>query len=48
VRQGLRELFGRQPPGTKLEVWDPQDPWPAVGEWAEGLRDVFFKALRSR
>ncbi|PYO80136.1 MAG: hypothetical protein DMD67_01175, partial [Gemmatimonadetes bacterium] len=48
VAQGLRELFGRQPPGTKLEVWDPQDPWPAVGEWAEGAREVFIKALRSR
>jgi len=48
VAQGLRELFGRQPAGTKLEIWDPQDPWPAVGEWAEGAREVFTKALRSR
>src|SRR5213076_2792369 len=27
VAEGLREMFGRQPPGTRLEVWDPTDPW---------------------
>jgi len=48
VAEGLREMFGRQPPGTRLEVWDPTDPWPAVGEWVEGAREVFVKALRSR
>jgi len=48
VTQGLRELFGRQPPGTRLEVWDSRDPWPAVGEWMEGARDVLTRALRSR
>jgi hypothetical protein len=48
VPEGLREMFGRQPPGTRLEVWDRTDPWPAVGEWVEGLREVFVKTLRSR
>ena len=48
VSQGFREIFGRQPPGTRLEVWDSTDPWPAVGEWVEGARDILFKARRSR
>jgi len=48
IAQGMREVFGRQPPGTTLEVWDRRDPWPAVGEWVEGVREVFTKALRSR
>jgi hypothetical protein len=38
--QGLAELFGPQPRGTRLEVWDRADPWPALGEWVEGLRDI--------
>lgn len=46
--QGLGELFGPQPPGTRLEVWDSQDPWPAVGEWVEGAREVLLRARRSR
>ena len=36
--QGIKELFGPQPQGTRLEIWDPSDPWPAVGEWAQGGR----------
>lgn len=46
IAQGLRELFGRQPPGTRLEVWDPRDPWPAVGEWVEGAREMFSRQSR--
>jgi len=46
IAAGLRELFGRQPPGTRLEVWDPHDPWPAVGEWVEGARDVLTQARK--
>ena len=38
--EGLRELFGSQPAGTRLEVWNRTDPWPAVGEWMEGFRDL--------
>jgi hypothetical protein len=38
--EGLAELFGRQPEGTLLEAWDPNDPWPALGEWVQGLGDL--------
>jgi predicted ATP-grasp superfamily ATP-dependent carboligase len=37
VWQGLRELLGPQPPGTRLETWDRRDPGPAVGEWVQGV-----------
>lgn len=46
VIQGLRELFGRQPLGTQLEGWERDDPWPAVGEWVEGARDVWHGLMR--
>jgi len=36
----VRELVGRQPAGTRSETWDRGDPWPAVGEWVEGLREL--------
>ncbi|MFN3652456.1 MAG: ATP-grasp domain-containing protein [Armatimonadota bacterium] len=38
--EGFREIFGRQPAGTRLEMWRRDDPWPALGEWLEGLRDL--------
>lgn len=38
--QGFKELFGRQPVGTHLEVWQTNDPLPAVGEWVEGIRGL--------
>ncbi|MGE5760003.1 MAG: hypothetical protein ACM37V_06555, partial [Gemmatimonadota bacterium] len=40
VLQGLRELLGRQPPGTRSEAWQPGDRWPAVGEWVQGVGDL--------
>jgi predicted ATP-grasp superfamily ATP-dependent carboligase len=40
VRQGLRELLGAQPAGARLEIWDRADPWPAVGEWVQGLTEL--------
>ncbi|HEY0079667.1 MAG TPA: ATP-grasp domain-containing protein [Pyrinomonadaceae bacterium] len=40
VGQGLRELLGRQPEGTRLEVWRRGDPLPAIGEWVQGTRDL--------
>jgi predicted ATP-grasp superfamily ATP-dependent carboligase len=40
TRQGFREIFGRQPPGTRAEVWRRDDPWPAVAEWFQGAREV--------
>jgi predicted ATP-grasp superfamily ATP-dependent carboligase len=39
--QGVAELFQRQPEGTRLEAWNPDDPWPAVGEWAQGIGELF-------
>jgi hypothetical protein len=48
LARGLQELFGRQPAGTRLEVWDRSDKWPAVAEWVEGVRDVFIQAFKQR
>jgi predicted ATP-grasp superfamily ATP-dependent carboligase len=38
--RGAWELVGPQPAGTRIETWDRSDPWPAVGEWAEGFREL--------
>lgn len=35
--QAVRDLFGPQPDGTILEMWQPDDRWPAVGEWTQAL-----------
>jgi predicted ATP-grasp superfamily ATP-dependent carboligase len=40
ILQGVRELLGRQPSGTHSETWQPDDRWPAVGEWAQGVGDL--------
>lgn len=40
IGQGLRELFGRQPPGTRSEAWQPDDRWPALGEWVQGIAEL--------
>lgn len=47
VLEGLRELFGRQPAGTRLETWRAGDRWPAVGELAEGCLE-FVQWFRSK
>lgn len=39
VKQGFKELLGRQPKGTRMEMWRASDPWPAVGELAGGFRE---------
>ncbi|HEV3469095.1 MAG TPA: ATP-grasp domain-containing protein [Pyrinomonadaceae bacterium] len=44
--QGLKELFGPQPAGTRLEMWRPGDPGPAVGEWVEGIRGLLDMSRR--
>lgn len=41
VWQGMREVFGRQTPESRLEVWQRGDPWPAVGEWVQGARELW-------
>lgn len=43
LKQGLKELFGRQPEGTRLEAWQKKDPLPAVGEWFEGIRGLISR-----
>lgn len=47
IRQGLRELLGPQPSGTRSEAWDPQDRWPAVGEWVQGITQLLTRRPRS-
>lgn len=39
-REGLREVLGRQPQGTRAEIWQPNDPWPGVAEWLQGIREL--------
>jgi len=48
LRQGIRELLGPQPAGTRLEVWHAGDPWPAVGEWVEGIRELVARREAKR
>lgn len=38
--QGLMELIGPQPRGTRVETWSADDRWPAVGEWVQGLMEL--------
>jgi predicted ATP-grasp superfamily ATP-dependent carboligase len=40
VAESFAELFGAQTAGTRSEMWDRRDPWPAVGEWVQGLGEV--------
>ncbi|HWT00691.1 MAG TPA: ATP-grasp domain-containing protein [Pyrinomonadaceae bacterium] len=46
VMQGVKELFGPQPAGTRLEVWRAGDLWPGLGEWAGAFRE--FLAWRTQ
>lgn len=48
VFQGMRELLGRQPPGTQSEAWQRGDRWPAVGEWVQGIGDLLGGRRRGR
>lgn len=43
VAEGLKELFGPQPAGTRLEAYRAGDPWPAVGEWVQGARELWAR-----
>lgn len=49
---GMLEILGPQPAGTRSETWDPSDPWPALGEWIQGIHEVFdasrWAAFRTR
>jgi predicted ATP-grasp superfamily ATP-dependent carboligase len=46
--EGFRELFRRQPSGTRLEIWDPRDPWPAAGEWVQGIGELIEQGSKRR
>jgi predicted ATP-grasp superfamily ATP-dependent carboligase len=48
VWQGVRELFGRQPPGTRLEAWAPDDRRPALGEWVQGIGELLEQRRHRR
>jgi predicted ATP-grasp superfamily ATP-dependent carboligase len=50
IREGILELFGPQPEGTRLETWRSSDPWPALAELAAGIEAFpeFLKLLWSR
>src|SRR5207249_7416542 len=47
LREGLREVLGRQPAGTASETWSADDPWPAAGEWIQGIGEL-AGVMRSR
>ena len=40
VLQGLKEVLGPQPRGTRIETWQSDDPMPAVGEWIQGFGEL--------
>lgn len=40
VWQGVKEMLGRQPAGTRLEAWASDDPGPALGEWVQGIAEL--------
>jgi hypothetical protein len=46
VWQGLREMLGRQPAGTRLEAWAADDRGPALGEWIQGIADLVAERRR--
>ena len=48
VWDGIKELIGPQPKGTRLEMWQRDDPGPAIGEWLEGARGLWttYASLR--
>src|SRR5437660_123328 len=50
VLQGLREVLGPQPVGTRSETWRSDDRWPGVGEWMQGIGGLggLFRATFAR
>ncbi|HEX8852383.1 MAG TPA: ATP-grasp domain-containing protein, partial [Pyrinomonadaceae bacterium] len=48
VLQGVRELLGPQPQGTRLEVWRRGDLWPGVGEWAGAFEEALLRRKHRR
>src|SRR5439155_906632 len=48
VLEGLREVLGPQPPGTRSETWNADDRWPALGEWVQGIAGLVRPARPRR
>jgi len=46
ILEGLREVLGPQPPGTTSEMWSPDDRWPALGEWVQGVSELGRMVLK--
>jgi predicted ATP-grasp superfamily ATP-dependent carboligase len=46
--EGVKELFGAQPAGTRPETWRAGDRWPAVGEFVQGVSEVLSLGERGR
>lgn len=42
---GVREIFGAQPRGTRSEMWQSTDPWPALGEWIQGACEFASRGI---
>lgn len=40
LAQALRDVLGAQPKGTRTEIWQRGDRWPAVAEWLHGAREL--------
>jgi len=43
VLEGVREVLGPQPPGTRSETWHSDDRWPALGEWVQGIGQLLSR-----
>ena len=41
-------VLGPQPAGTRSETWAPDDPWPALGEWVQGLGELAARRAPQR
>jgi len=46
TREAFKDLMCAQPPGTRVEMWQADDPWPALGEWVEASRAVRHEVQR--
>lgn len=46
--EGLKEIFGPQPPNTRWEAWRRKDPRPAVGEIVQGMGEFLGAVVRRR
>jgi hypothetical protein len=47
VWQGIKEIVGGQPVGTRVETWDRRDPFPGIGEWFQGISELAGRVCKS-